>query len=423
MIIYEHQDLPVKGRFNPYERSDKYPDGLLLNAKASSYDQKYFFIWNKDCKIPHYTASYIIGAQRVFDDELIIQPKMLNIDFMKMFSVCLSSDLSPELFSKIYGIDLDSKPIKTKTNMSVSLTPLLIVHFLMLMKRIVSKGLRSDYVERNENLKKVKGRIDVSNNERKNVIYKRFDRVYCNYSERSLNIPENRLFKKTLLICKRYINRMVNHETYPELFNRINACLAVFEGVDENVELQEIRNSKRNTLFRDYDSAVKLALTILKKLDNSISNWDATNQQTPVFWIDMSLLYEHYVYGLLHKAYGSEIKYQESGWFGWKPDFIHVGEKLILDTKYIPALEYSGPSGDIVGQLSGYSRVRSFTKMLGVDDETVIPCVIIYPFFSDDSSIYQFNTSKSLLDQATQLEHLVKFYKIGVPMPKLKQFT
>lgn len=417
MIITEHSTLPSIGRINPYERSALYPDGMLLNAHASSYDQKYFFTWNTDKQTPCYTASYIIGAQRVDGEELVILPKMKNIDFMRMFSVCLDSDQSPEEFSKIYDIDVDAKPIITKTNISLYLTPLLVVHFLMLMKRITSRGLRSDYIDRNENLKKVKGRIDIRNNERKNVIYKRYDKVYCNYSERSLNTPENRLFKKTLMICKRYVNRMVNHELYPELFNRINVCLSAFENVDADIELQELRNTKRNALFRDYDSAVKLALSILKRLDYSVTNVDADSQLTPVFWIDMALLYEHYVYGLLHNAYGSAIKYQHSGWFRWKPDFLHLGEKLIMDTKYMPDLIYNGPSGDIVGQLSGYSRVSSFTDALGVDNETVVPCLIIYPYESETANSYHFNTEIKLLDQATPIAHLIKFYKLGVPMP------
>ena len=420
MVITEHSVLPALGHINPYERSAKYPDGYVLNANASPYDQKFFFIWDRDYyQTPCYTASYVIGAQRIDGEELIIQPKMKNIDFMKMFNVCLSSNLSPELFSKIYNIDLDARPIKAHTNVSASLTPLLIVHFLMLMKKITSRGLRSDYIEQNENIKKIKGRIDIRNNERKNVIYKRFDKVYCDYSERSVNIAENRLFKKTLLLSKRYINRMVKHELYPELFTRLNACLSAFEGVDENVELQEIRNTKRNSLYKDYDAAVKLALSILKRLDYSITNIETESQLTPVFWIDMSLLYEHYVYGLLYNAYGSEIKYQPVGRFRWRPDFIHVGEKLIMDTKYIPSLEYSGPSGDIVGQLGGYARVDSFANMIGVDDNTVIPCVILYPIYNEDSHEFQFDKNRKLLDQATPWKHLIRFYKIGVPMPRL----
>ncbi len=417
MVITEHSVLPSLGSLNPFERSAKYPDGLLLNAHASPYDQKYFFVWNQEREC--YTASYVIGAQRIDGEELVIQPKMTGIDFMKMFSVCLSSDLSPELFAKIYSIDLDAKPIKTKTNISASLTPLLIIHFLMLMKRITSRGLRSDYVDYNENLKKVKGRIDIRNNERKNIIYKRYDKIYCSYSERSFNTPENRLFKKTLLICKRYINKMVQHDLYPELFTRVNACLSAFESIEEDIELQEIRNSKRNSLYKDYDSAVKLALSILKKLDYSITNIESDSQQTPIFWIDMSLLYEHYVYGLLHNTYGSDIKYQFSGLFGWKPDFLHVGEKLIMDAKYIPVIDSSRPSGDIVSQLGGYSRVDSFSKALGVDEETLIPCVILYPVYNEYSEQFRFNKEKSLLEQAKPIERLIKFYKIGVPMPKI----
>lgn len=419
MVITEHQELPIMGRINPYERSALYPDGMLLNKHASPYDQKFFFTWNTDKQKPCYTASYIIGAQRVDGKELVIIPKMGNIDFMRMFSACLASDLSPEAFAKIYDIDLDAKPIRTNTIISRSLTPVLIVHFLMLMKRITSRGLRSDYVDCNENLKKVKGRIDIRNNERKNVIYKRFDKVYCNYSERSLNTPENRLFKKTLLICKRYIDRMVKHELYPELFNRINVSLSAFESVDEDIEIQEIRNTKRNALFRDYDSAVKLALSILKRLEYSATNINKDSQLTPIFWIDMALLYEHYVYGLLHNAYGSAIKYQYSGWFGWKPDFLHLGEKIIMDTKYMPELSYSGPSGDIVAQLGGYSRVRSFTNELGVDEKTVLPCLIIYPYENQNANSYHFNTEIKLLDQATPIAHLINFFKLGVPIPVL----
>ena len=420
MIIHEHQKLLENGWIDPDVRSEQYGDGFLLNAQASVYDQKYFFIWNKlDEDKPCYTASYIVGAQRIGGEELIIEPKMENIDFMKMFSVCLAGNPSPESFAKIYNIDLDAEPIKTKTNLSATLTPLLIVHFLMLMKRITSKGLRSDYVEREENLKKVKGRIDIRNNERKNVIYKRFDKVYCNYSERSVNIPENRLFKKTLMICKNYIGRMLNHELYPELYTRINHCLSAFEGVDENIELQEIRNTKRNNLYKDYAAAVGIALKILKRFDYSVTSLDIDNQQTPVFWIDMALLYEHYVYGLLHKAYGSDIKYQVSGKFGWRPDFLHTGEKLIMDTKYIRDIEGARALGEIVGQLSGYSRVKRFTDIMGVDEDTVIPCVFLYPIFNPLNDSPVFDRNKHLLDQATPIEGLVKFYKIGVPVPHI----
>lgn len=411
--------MPLFDGFDPFKRSEDYLDGMLLNAQANPYDQKYFFIWNKDREgQPCYTATYVIGAQRIGKEELIIEPKMKNIDFMKMFSVCLSSNMDPEYFSKIYGVDLDAEPIKTPTYLSSALTPLLIVHFLMLVSRIISKGLRADYIERNENLRKVKGRIDIGKNERKNVLYKRFDRVYCDYSERSVDIPENRLFKKALNYCKQYAYEMKEHEIYPTLVHRINSCLAAFEGVSDSFELQELTNSKRNKLYKDYDSTIGIAKLILKRFDYSFSKIESSEQNTPVFWIDMALLFEYYAYGLLHKAYGSQIAYQTSGWFSWRPDYLHLGEKIIIDAKYMDKLDNQGPSGDIVGQLSGYSRVRSFANRLKVDDETVIPCLILYPTEALDAETFEFDTGRSLVEQAMPIGHLIKFYKLRIPLPK-----
>ena len=103
----------------------------------------------------------MIGVQRINGEELVIEPKIESIDFMKMFSICLGSGLATDDFSKIYGINLDSEPIETSINFSSSITPLLIVHFLKLLKDIVSKGLKYDYIQKNESLKKVKGKIDL----------------------------------------------------------------------------------------------------------------------------------------------------------------------------------------------------------------------------------------------------------------------
>lgn len=191
------------------------------------------------------------------------------------------------------------------------------------------------------------------------------------------------------------------------------------------VEYGSIINSKKNVILqgapgtgKTYSTAA-LALSIIKRTENSVTNVNANSQQTPIFWIDMALLYEHYVYGLLYKTYGSDIKYQASGWFRWRPDFLHIGEKLIMDAKYMPGMDSYGPSGDIVAQLGGYSRVNSFTDALGVSEDTVVPCVILYPVYDENPKTFQIDKEKSLLQQATPIKHLVKFYKIGVPVPKL----
>ena len=419
-IIKEHQFLTDVqfSHFNPSERSLDYADGLLLNPNAQERDRRYFFTWDDVNK--SYVASYMIGVQRVQGDELVIKPKIDSIDFMKMFCICLNSGIATDDFSKIYGVNLDSEPIETDIDFSSSITPLLIVHFLQLLKGIVAKGLKYDYIQKNENIKKVKGKIDIPKHQQKNIFVGKYDKVYCKYTERSVNIPENRLLKKTLLYCQQFILRLKGNESFKTLYQTVNYCLGHFDNVDDQIEIWEIRNTKNSSLYKNYSDAIKTAKTILRHFDYSITNVKKRKEKVPEFWIDMPLLYEHYVLGLLKRDYGNSIAYQKAGWFGWRPDFLHKKEQIIMDTKYMPKLESEGLTGDIVGQLAGYSRLTSFTKVLGVDENTVIPCLILYPNLSAEANNFHFDVSIPLIQQATKAAYLTKFYKLAVPLPKLK---
>lgn len=327
-VIKEHQSLSdIKeefSHFNPCVRNEKYLDGLLLNPHASERERRSFFTWDDINK--SYVASYMIGIQRIQGEELVIEPKIQSIDFMKMFSVCLNSGIEASEFSKIYGINLNTKPVETNIAFSSSITPLLIVHFLQLLKDIVTKGLKYDYILKNENIKKVKGKINITKHERINVINHRFDQVYCKYMERSVDTPENRLLKKTLLFCQQFIIRMKENEAFKNLYQTVNYCLSYFENVGNNIEVWEIRNTKNNSIYKNYNEAIKIAKTILRHFDYSLNNIKNRKEKIPEFWIDMPLLYEHYVLGLLKRDYGKDIVYQKSGWFGWKPDFLHKKE-------------------------------------------------------------------------------------------------
>lgn len=138
-------------------------------------------------------------------------------------------------------------------------------------------------------------------------------------------------------------------------------------------------------ILREYEEAVKLAKMILRRYDNSIDRASAEEHAIPAFWIDMSLLYEHYVLGALRKAYGPKIVYQANVTTG-KPDFLYVGEErpLILDTKYKPKYGAGTFDVDDIRQLAGYARDRKVLKRLGIQeaegqDSAVVPCIIIYP--------------------------------------------
>ena len=211
------------------------------------------------------------------------------------------------------------------------------------------------------------------------------------------------------------------------VLGRLNGCLAAFAEVDDRVELWEVRRSKRNKLYREYEEAVKLAKMILRRYDNSIDRASAEEHAIPAFWIDMSLLYEHYVLGALRKAYGSKILYQANVTTG-KPDFLYVDEErpLILDTKYKPKYDAGRFDVEDIRQLAGYARDCKVLKKLGIQDaeeqdSAVVPCVIIYPETRDVD--VKFDGAHSPIDQV-QLEvaplgELVGFYRMSFPLPVL----
>ena len=90
-------------------------------------------------KGPGYYTSYVIGAQW-FDDEkpLVVTPKAgcSKIDFLQLFSRCLQAGFELEAFSEIYGIDMEQPHIKAPELQSV-LSPLIVVHFLSVVRAIV----------------------------------------------------------------------------------------------------------------------------------------------------------------------------------------------------------------------------------------------------------------------------------------------
>ncbi len=405
--LQEHERLSAE------KQDDRY-NGLKLVEWSKPGDQ---VSWG-------YYASFKIGAEWIDEQEsLVVTTKrdMEHIDFLGMFMTCFSSDLALKAFSNIYSIDIDKPAIEAPALQSV-VSPLIVLHFLGVVSRI--KELKKGYVHRSENLKKVKGRIKILKNERLNIATKRYDRVFCEYDEYSVDIPENRLIKKALLFSQRFLQRL-NTQSSAAAKLLSSQTLARFSCVSDEVEIRQVKQMRAHKLFTDYNEAIRLAKLILRMFDYNISKVDNTKGKVVPFWLDMSLLYEHYVYGLLHEAYRETITYQFESKTG-KPDFLYKSDdyKAILDTKYIPKYESEPLDTYVVRQLSGYSRDLRILKHLGykgINEEMLvptIPCVVIYPKEEESWERNPF-LGKSIGELCSRVSGLLLFYKICVPLPVL----
>ena len=425
--MQEHEKIP----YNSQKYLDLWKEGMRLPDSRKGLE-RWFFQWQWHNPQPEasgkingiitsesgYYASYIIGAQW-FDRNnslpLVVTTKYgcNHVDFLKMFSICFNSGIEAEEFSRIYDVDVEQPRIKCPELNSV-ISPLIVAHFISVVKIIVKKGLKKDYVSRIENLKKLKGRIDLLKNERKNIILKRFDRVFCRFQEYSENTIENRLIKNALMFSERILRTASMSRSIIPLQEALKQCLAAFVNVDEHIETSEVKAFKCHKLYKEYGIAIKLAQMILHRYDYSITNITHAEQEyCPVFWLDMALLYEHYVLGLLKDEYGDKIIYQAHGYTGY-PDFICYSPQIVMDAKYIPRFERTNLDSYIVRQLSGYNRDRMLFPSY---PNSNIPCVVFYPLEGTEENTFKGKSIDELL--RNEDENLWNFYRIAVPLPVL----
>ncbi len=371
-----------------------------------------------------WSVGYYIGAKWLIENKIaiIVNPKVNNLDYLKMFMYCFNNPITSNEISKIYKIDFDGLPIKIPSN-TFELTPLLIIHFLNLVKKIVKKGLRRNYIWVQDNLNsKVKGKILINKNIKKNTIKLRPDRNYCKYQEYSKNCLENKLIKKTLDFVFAYLKS--HYTKNKELLNLFYFNYTAFIDISNDIDISEVRNIKTNSLYKEYNETIKIAKVILKQFDYSIQNVEKENTEYPPFHIDMSLLFALFVYSKLSDKYGKDILFQYHGKYG-NIDFLNVNDKIIIDTKYktyyneklTGQTQWKRDSiAKDIRQLSGYSRDTKVLEKLNFnldDNLSVLDCVIIYPDQNSEKTDID-----DLIHNSENISEFYKFYKYGIRLPE-----
>lgn len=407
------------------ERTD-----LLTLLNSDNYDptkpdQMLGLDWNNRSQT-ELQAKYFIGLKWIKESEsaIYVEPKIPELDFMSMFMHCLNNDcrdVSNKL-GKIYNIDFDQKSIKVETD-CIELTPILIVHFLKLTQNIVQQGLKCNYIQREENLgSKIKGKVLLNQTIKRNYSSGRPDRTMCRYQDYSIDCFENRVLKRALLFVKKFIDTNPNISCYKDLKQISIYCLGAMNSVGNEIPLQQVKQFKVNLLYKEYAEALRVAKLILKRFSYNIELVKKdTDRMLPPFWIDMSLLFELYVYSQLKKAYGHQI-YHHLSTYGNEVDFVKYDEKIIIDTKYIPQWKDKIHHNNI-RQLSGYARntiLREKILKRVKDETTILDCLIIYPKYS---GCLQFCANEKLINEKTAINTYLNFHKLAIKLPSKNNVT
>lgn len=248
---------------------------------------------------------------------------------------------------------------------------------------------------------------------------KREDMAYCRYQEYTEDIPVNRLLKRALVFANKMLQEFMScHESYAAIQCKLNRVMTAFDGVSDEVEVPQVHRMPQNALYRHYTDAVKVARMILRRYDYSLSNISKEYCETPPFWIDMSRLYEMYVLGRLREQYRNQILFQVHGSEESMVDYVHTGEKLIIDAKYKPQYASSSIELSDIREISGYARDWKILRAGGMDeDQSEVRCVIVYPAVENNSKVNDMN--KSLWERADDIRAFRNFKKIGIEVPKM----
>lgn len=289
-------------------------------------------------------------------------------------------------------------------HLKASKMPLLeifITMFLEELSKLIQKGIKSDYITKEENLNFLKGKLKINQQIKKNYIHK--ERFFVEYQEFLSDRVENRLIKTTLEFLYKKSKSNKNQQ-------RIREFLFVFDEirVSHNIK-NDFSKVKINRQMKDYEQTLLWCKTFL--LENSFSPYKGSDIAFALLF-DMNLLFESYVGHYLKKK-GLNVTLQDKGKylveepnkFALKPDIvINEDEQLIADTKWKIIKDEKDISQQDMYQLYAYgTKYKECSKLY-----------LIYPYdnkYLDLRYLYQ-------KEEESKLVLNVLFFDLTLKEPK-----
>jgi len=373
------------------------------------------------------TGSYFVGIDWIKEGELAVQvsPKMndgFEVDYVRMLNESLSEPDNFDHLKDLISIRFDKPSIRVNQEQDL-LSIFLITEYLNILQRIVRKGLKKSFYMVEENLNnKVKGHILVSRTIHQNLTRGRITDNVCRYQVYDIDSEENRILKKALTFCKKQLEVYKHALDITSLEQKIRYVKPYFDMVGDEISIKSMKTFKSNPVFKEYYTAVEFAQLLLKRFSYDITITGKKEIDTPPFWIDMSKLFELYVFGNLRKIFTgkNEIQYHLKAHYQ-ELDYLlnptEWPEPYVIDAKYKPRYKNSGGiTIDDAREVGGYARLSSIYHKLGLDEDTALPikCLIIYPDQEQEERFTFTRTDEPKFDKVTGY---VRFYKLGIRLP------
>lgn len=212
---------------------------------------------------------------------------------------------------------------------NLPLLEIFISMFLCELETLVKKGVKSDYIELEDNLKFLKGKLNINEQIKRNSIHK--ERFYVEYSEFLNDIKINQVIKTTLKFLYKKSNVSKNQQKIREL-------LFIFDDVSTCSDYKNFfANYAVNRQVKHYEQALLWCKIFL--LGDSFTPHKGDDLALALLF-DMNTLFESYVGNFIKKKLpGTALQHLEKHLvekpksFRLRPDIFLEG-KFIADTKW-----------------------------------------------------------------------------------------
>lgn len=314
-------------------------------------------------------ANSYVGVIQTKDGTTIeILPKVRNLDEQS------SKNILIKMLKTLKNSPFKNFDMAHLKSSKMPLLEIFITMFLDELTKLIQKGIKSDYITKEENLKFLKGKIKINEQIKQNYIHK--ERFFVQFQEFLSNRVENKLIKTTLDFLYKKSKANKNQQ-------RIREFLFVFDEIQKSHNIKsDFSKVKLNRQMKDYEQVLLWCRTFL--LENSFSPYKG-NDIAFALLFDMNLLFESYVGHYLKKK-GLNVSLQDKGKylveepnkFALKPDIVINGEEqLIADTKWKIIKDEKDITQQDMYQLYAYGTKYTDCKKL----------YLIYPYDNNDLNL------------------------------------
>jgi len=299
-------------------------------------DIENFILKNSDENAPFLRIASGVGGKFIQARNYVgvLQTKSgLTIEILPKIADKTDTDKSKAVFIKMLrtlkNFPFKSSNLASLKTQNLPLLEIFISMFLCELEALVKKGIKSDYVALEDNLKFLKGKLNINEQIKRNSIHK--ERFYVGYSEFLSDIKINQIIKTTLKFLYKKSNSSKNQQKIREL-------LFIFDDVSTCSDYKNFfANYAVNRQVKHYEQTLLWCKIFL--LNNSFTPYKGDDLALALLF-DMNALFESYVGNFIKKSFpGTILQHSEKHLiedpksFRLRPDIFLEG-KFIADTKW-----------------------------------------------------------------------------------------